>query len=132
LTGTVRTTVARSVAPLALMALIFALSSLSDSGAERETWEVVARKVAHFSEYLLLTVLWAWALRPVTAHAIPIAALLALLYAFSDEFHQTFVEGRTGTLRDVAIDAFGVAVAVALLRYHRRVRAVAVGEAVRE
>lgn len=119
------------MAPLALMAAIFVLSSLSDSGAEREAWEVVARKLAHFGEYLLLTLLWAWALRPVSARAIPIAACLALLYAGSDEFHQTFVEGRTGSLRDVAIDAVGVAVAVALLRYHRRVRAVAVGKALR-
>ncbi len=110
------------------MALIFFLSSLSDAGGDRETWEIVARKLAHFSEYLLLTLLWAWALRPLSDRAPLIAAAIALLYAASDELHQTFVSGRTGTPRDILIDAIGVAMALALLRYHRRVRSVVVGE----
>jgi VanZ family protein len=36
------------------------------------------------------------------------AGVIALLYAFSDEWHQSFVPGREGALRDVGIDALGV------------------------
>jgi len=35
----------------------------------------------------------------------------ALLYAASDEWHQSFVPGRTATPRDVAIDAVGICLA---------------------
>ena len=33
--------------------------------------------------------------------------LLAILYAASDEFHQSFVAGRGATLMDVGIDSIG-------------------------
>ncbi len=33
---------------------------------------------------------------------------LSLCYAASDEFHQLFVPGRGGSIRDVAIDAIGI------------------------
>ena len=32
-------------------------------------------------------------------------------YAATDEFHQTFVDGRTGTPVDVLIDSAGIAIA---------------------
>jgi VanZ family protein len=35
--------------------------------------------------------------------------VLAVLYAVSDEVHQTFVAGRHGSPRDVLIDAVGAA-----------------------
>jgi VanZ family protein len=34
--------------------------------------------------------------------------VIAVLYAVTDEVHQTFVDGRLGTPRDVAIDLVGV------------------------
>jgi VanZ family protein len=37
-----------------------------------------------------------------------------VLYAASDEIHQTFVSGRHGTPIDVAIDAVGVAIGIAV------------------
>lgn len=43
---------------------------------------------------------WAWA--------------MASLYAVTDEWHQTFVPGRTGSIQDVLLDAAGAAVGVAL------------------
>ena len=39
------------------------------------------------------------------------ATAIALLYAATDEFHQTFVAGRHGTPVDVAIDAIGCGLA---------------------
>ena len=51
------------------------------------------------------------------------AATLATAYAVSDEFHQTFVAGRSGSPIDVAIDLAGILVALALLARNPRLRA---------
>jgi VanZ family protein len=48
--------------------------------------------------------------------------LLAFAYACSDEYHQTFVDGRTGTVRDVGIDTIGIAIAVGIALYVRPAR----------
>jgi VanZ family protein len=116
---------ARTLAPLALMVLIFWLSDRSDLDSGLGLLDFVLRKLAHATEFALLTLLWAWALRPVTRLNVPAAAMISLLYAVSDEYHQTFVEGRHGTSVDVLVDAIGVAIALALLRYHRAIRSVA-------
>lgn len=56
----------------------------------------------------------------------PYAAALAagFLYAASDEFHQRFVPGRSGELRDVLIDTAGVLIGIcivwALKEHHRK------------
>jgi VanZ family protein len=117
----------RSLAPLGLMALIFVLSAQPDLDSGLGALDLVLRKLAHATVYAFLTLAWAWALRPVTRLSVPLAASIALLYAVSDEYHQTFVDGRSGTSTDVLIDAIGVCVALALLRYHRWVRSAVIG-----
>jgi VanZ family protein len=119
-----RAVLRRSPAPLALMALIFYLSAQSDPGPEVPG---VMRMVAHAGEFGLLTVLWAWALRPALAlgRAAFVAAAIAFAYAISDEYHQSFVPGRHGDPLDVAIDSVGIAVAVVLLRTRALARAMA-------
>jgi VanZ family protein len=119
--------VMRSLVPLAMMTLIFVLSAQPDLDSGLGTLDLVLRKLAHAAEYALLTLLWAWALRPATRLNVALAALIALGYAASDEFHQTFVAGRSGTPADVLIDAVGVGVALAFLRYHRGVRSALTG-----
>ncbi len=44
-----------------------------------------------------------------------IALLLAFLYACSDEYHQTFVVGRTGQFNDVLIDFSGAFIGVLIV-----------------
>jgi VanZ family protein len=95
------------------MAVIFGLSAQPDLNSGLGTIDFVARKIVHMTEYGLLWFLWHRALdgeRPALAAAITVA------YAASDEFHQTFVDGRHGTPRDVGIDAAGVAIAAAITR----------------
>ena len=77
----------------------------------RAWWEIAARKLGHLAAYAVLTVGWWWALRGLVARPLVWAAGLSLLYACSDEYHQTFVEGRTGKVLDVAIDSLGIALA---------------------
>jgi VanZ family protein len=97
-------------APLvAWMVLIYILSDQPDlphaSGAIADT---VIKKGLHAAGYAVLAVLWR---RALVAHRVPRAAawafVLTVAYAVTDEWHQTFVPGRTGRATDVAIDALG-------------------------
>ncbi len=83
----------------------------------------LVRKCAHLSEYAVLTML-VWRARrkqlQIAAHSwswpAAIEALwVAVLYAATDEFHQTFVPSREGCLRDVIIDSSGAAAGLIFL-----------------
>jgi hypothetical protein len=89
--------------------MIFALSSVPDLGTGLGGWDLVLRKLAHAGEYAVLGALLVRALRRPGA-----AMLVGVLYAVSDEVHQSFVAGRLGSPVDVAIDAVGVVFGVLL------------------
>jgi len=114
----------RAPAPLALMAAIFVLSAQSDLDSGLGVVDFVLRKLGHAFVFGSLTVLWWWALRPVIRNPLLQAAGIALLYAISDEYHQSFVEGRHGSAVDVGVDAIGIVLASLALRYDPRVRSV--------
>ena len=68
------------------------------------------RKGAHFCAYALLCVLVYLLLKEYgfkNIHAMLLAVSMSGLYACTDEFHQTFVDGRAGQIRDVGIDTLG-------------------------
>ena len=105
--------VRRFAPPLLLMGLIFFLSAQPDLSSGLGTWDTVLRKLAHMAEYGVLWFLWWRALD----YGTPVPAIgITLLWAASDEFHQSFVDGRHGTPWDVAIDAVGVGLAVLVAR----------------
>jgi len=99
-------------------ALIFALSSIPSLGTGLGTWDLVLRKLAHVGEYAILGALL---LRALGRQRLAAAFALGVAYAVTDEYHQTFVEGRSGTATDVAIDAAGVALGILAWRRLRRV-----------
>jgi VanZ family protein len=101
--------VSRYAPPLAVMTLIFALSATPDLSSGLGAWDTLLRKLAHVT---IFGVLWLTLAR-ATRWRRPIAAtIVAILYAISDEVHQSFVAGRHGSPVDVAIDALGVGLAV--------------------
>ncbi|BFH13259.1 VanZ family protein [Paenibacillus melissococcoides] len=78
--------------------------------------EFFIRKCGHIAEFALLTLLLILTLSARVRSKGLVAAgsgLIAVLYACSDEWHQTFVPGRTGHLADVAVDSIGVALVLA-------------------
>ncbi len=109
------------------MAVIFFFSAQPFDGPELAWWEVAMRKLGHVTGYAMLAAAFAWALHGSgVRRPLPWAALLAFLYACSDEYHQTFVDGRGGKPLDVAIDSVGIAIACGALawraRHHRAQR----------
>ena len=100
--------------PVAWMSLIFGLSAQPAlPQAPDELLDTLLKKGAHVIEYAILTVLlWrAWNARQRPVASLALAFVLAVLYAASDEFHQTFVPGRLGRVQDVLIDSLGAALA---------------------
>ena len=92
--------------------------------------QFIVRKLAHFSVYTVLGMLTYNAFRGLEKFSFRLtllfSALLCLLYAISDEFHQSFVPGRSCQLRDVLIDfsgaVCGIAVAVLFIKLLKKLR----------
>jgi VanZ family protein len=82
-------------------------------------WDVAFKKTGHFLAYAGLALL---ALRAVLARQRPYltAFIIVFLFSLSDEFHQTFIPGRNGTLADVAIDMTGSLTCLWLLYWQRQ------------
>jgi VanZ family protein len=101
---------------IAWMGIIFIFSSIPDlkSGLEED---FILRKIAHVTEFAILTFLLFRAIiidKPKINKAIIYSLIIALFYAFSDEFHQSFVKGRGCSFRDVGIDSIGVLITISL------------------
>jgi VanZ family protein len=105
------------------------------SGASEETVHcivVLVRKAAHLTEYAVLALL---VLRPMARPSVNSAwtwrwsdairtLLVVMLYAASDEFHQSFVPSRQASIWDVLIDTtggfFGLLLVWVLGRWRKR------------
>ena len=75
-----------------------------------ESVQFPIRKAAHMTEYAVLSVLIMLALivDGIKGIRLPvISSIIVIVFAATDEFHQKFVPGRYGCLRDVLIDAAG-------------------------
>ncbi len=83
---------------------------------------VFTRKAAHFTEYAILALLAARAFRTSPRAALAKRWFLAsfalvVAYALLDEYHQSFVPSRTGSIYDSLIDISGGLTALLLLRW---------------
>ena len=67
------------------------------------------RKCAHFAEYFILGILVSNMLYTLGMRNkyILLASIICIIYAITDEFHQTFIDGRSGQIRDVFLDSSG-------------------------
>jgi VanZ family protein len=86
------------------------------------------RKAAHFTEYGLLAVFAARAFSTSSQRWLRrawffVALLVTVLYSLSDEYHQSFVATRTGSVYDSFIDMAGGLTALVLYSMWRRRRA---------
>jgi VanZ family protein len=107
------------------MCVIFAFSAQAYSGEITEAYlgdfNISVRKCAHMFEYAMLFLLFqhACSLYPgrwlASKKWVPFG--VCVLYAMTDEFHQSFVPGRSATINDVAVDSAGAAIAWFAVRF---------------
>ena len=74
-----------------------------------EELQFITRKSAHFIGYMILGILASGLILQYENinKKYPLAFLICVIYAISDEIHQLFVPGRSGQVRDVLIDSAG-------------------------
>ena len=110
---------------VAWMAVIFYLSSRT--GDDVGGWlDEVRRYVpmmesfdwGHFISYFILALTFLWGIRPkrVTFRVQLVVVLLCVLYGITDEYHQSFIPGRTPDAADIRNDAVGAALAMLAAR----------------
>ncbi len=112
------------LAVVALMVIIFLLSAQDSKESTQTSGFVVdllnrifkneiphdlIRTAAHFSEYAVLAFFVNNALYAYQVRLIPLfATLISWGYAWTDEIHQIFVDGRAFQLFDLAVDLCGI------------------------
>jgi Predicted integral membrane protein len=81
------------------------------------------RKMAHVTEYAILAALAYRAIRQddprFRNRHVWLPLLIGVLYAASDEYHQSFSPSRGAKVEDVVIDSTGVIIGVFLCLWHR-------------
>lgn len=113
-------TILRWLLALAWMVVIFVVSSRSQPpGPADPVLDFIWKKSVHIASYALLAALIRRAIGP-SLHATEGAFGLTLLYAISDELHQSFVPGRTARATDVLIDMVGATISLSAIRFLRR------------
>lgn len=77
------------------------------------------RKCAHITEYLILGILVYLSINTYQMDKnkmIILSILICTLYSISDEFHQLFISGRSGSIRDILIDSIGILIGTYLYK----------------
>ncbi len=80
--------------------------------------------LGHLSEYAILAVLLLRALKndqPLGWRQVLITLMVAAIYGLSDEWHQTFVKGRSGELWTIGLDTIGALIGVVVSTNRQRI-----------
>jgi VanZ family protein len=105
-------------------AAIFYLSSLPNLATPWGNWDIILRKCAHMAEYGILAFLIWRAIFPSIkinpSRTYAWSGALSLLYAISDEIHQSFVPTRHPSIYDILIDGIGIGVMLYFLMVRGR------------
>jgi len=98
------------------MIALFTLSTLPGNDPFLNSFDI-SDKIKHFAAYFVLGItfcMWIsnkkWLARPFVCCSFIV--FLCTLFGASDEYHQTFVPGRSGDLYDLAVDCAGGITAV--------------------
>src|SRR5690554_7682664 len=89
-----------------------------------QTFSLIIRKTAHFTEFFLLGIFWyiVYAKYFKSVKLIAVVLIHGLLTAILDETVQLFVDGRSGEVLDVLIDFGGVLSAVLFVIFYRKLK----------
>ena len=86
-----------------------------------EILSLIIRKIAHITEYFILGILTINCLKDYKIKNLYISSILfCIIYACSDEFHQLFISGRSGTIIDVLIDSIGIILGIFIYKLFKK------------
>lgn len=99
--------------------------SLTNEEKERiiDIVEVPIRKIAHITEYFILTILvslFVNSYKISIKNVVYITFAICILYSCSDEIHQLFVSDRSGQIIDVLIDSIGISIWLIIYYLYKR------------
>jgi VanZ family protein len=96
-----------------VLVLIFIFSSIPKRELpDYHQWDFTVKKSGHVLGYFLLA-LACWHGLGWEKNRWWLAWVIAVLYSFIDEYHQSFIPGRSPALTDVAIDCFAAGLGLA-------------------
>ena len=124
----IRLQILKGLPALVVMGVIFWFSAHPSDELPNFDWaDRLVKKAGHLLGYALLAVSYAHALgRRIYGNWL--AWILAMLYAITDEIHQTFVPGRNPSIWDVLIfDNLGALISIGLLRLYKAQRSDSLG-----
>lgn len=109
-----------------LIVIFSSQPNYTGEGLNFETWlgtsKFITRKIAHILEYGLLGIFTKRALEKTFLNHPHLHFILSffftILFSISDEWHQSFVYGRGGTVFDVMVDSCGSFLGLFLLERH--------------
>ena len=102
-----------SLALFSTLLIIYA-SSIPDQAllGDDSLTEQIISNIAHIPAYALMAFLWLKAFeRRSASHSFMAAALILfglILFAVSDEIHQSFIPGRSASYMDIGLDFLGI------------------------
>ena len=85
--------------------------------------ETIVRKLAHYFIYTIGGILIFLHMDSYKIHInkkVLVSQIIGTIYAATDEFHQLFVPGRSGEVRDVCLDSLGVITGIAIIKLLKR------------
>ena len=95
--------------------------NMEDWEIDQKAYEIEypVRKIAHMTEYFILAVtvslpFYVYGLRGIWLMLV--AGLICVGFACGDEYHQSFVDGRGPSVKDVGIDSIGVFLGIMVVR----------------
>lgn len=72
--------------------------------------------IGHFVSYFILACLIWWAMASHRLNVSFIVVFICILYGITDEYHQSFIPGRTPDLLDIRNDTIGALLAMVVVR----------------
>jgi VanZ family protein len=110
--------IGRWAPPIIWAVIIFLLSSYNTlPGPDIIWWDFIVKKGAHMFMYggLFFWIQRALNFEKKESHYL-LAMMITIAYAFTDEFHQSFIIGRTALLSDIGYDFIGASMVMLKLK----------------
>jgi VanZ family protein len=100
---------------IAALGVVFWLSSLSQVPGANYFWDKLLHTLGYAGLGVLALRAFHGGFEPLRWKATLYAAIAVIVWGISDEYHQSFVPGRTASALDVCADAVGFALAALLV-----------------